>query len=350
MLIRLHLLNATRAGLGILAACLLASCASDLGRAGAGATAQSRLNAEQALEAQVRRQDRVYRVIAPLLVKNTALCKTVARPLLGFTAKNRYSYPNELRGAAESRLMLGDALQVLQVLEGSGAMRAGIRRGDVLKSIEGQPLPLGAQAESEAAKIVLPLMRNASELSVSLSRNGEPITLQVPLTPACALTVEVGNAPHVNAYSDGRRILITAGMLDVMSDTGLAVILAREVAHTTLRHARTMQMASTLAGVIDALLAVRPDLGSFAGSAGIRPMDPQLDQEADHLALYLLARAGFDPVAAVPTLHKLAQAYPPGVANGYTAIHPWTDERAALMHSTLAEIRRKQLARKPLLP
>ncbi len=352
-MIRLHPLSTPHvkfAALALLAG-LLASCASDSGRQdGKSSASLVRFQADSALDSLLQRQDRVYRVITPLLVKNTALCKQSVRPLLGFTAKNRYSYPAELRTATESRLKLGDALQVLQVLEGSGAMRAGIRRGDVLQSIEGQPLPQGQQAETEAAKLVLPLMRNSSELDVSLLREGAPMTLKVPLTPACAFAVEIGNAPHVNAYTDGRRIMVTVGMLDVLSDAELAIILARELAHGTLRHARTMQMASTLSGVIDALMPLRPDLSAFAGGAGIRPMEPALDREADRIALYMLARAGFDPALAPRTLDKLSLAYPPTVTSAYTAIHPWTPERAALMQTTLTEIRQKQAARKPLLP
>ncbi len=344
-------LRAVHAGLVVIAAIVLTACASDTGRPARSIVGQTdRSNVDQAFDILIRRQDRVYRVITPLLVKNTALCKSSARPLLGFTAKNRYSYSAELRAAAESRLKLGDALQVLQVLDGSGAMRAGIKRGDVLQSIEGQSVPQGDQAETEAAKLVLPLMRNATELEVALSRNGVPTVLKVLLTPACAFAVEIGNAPHVNTYNDGRRIMMTAGMLDVLSDAELAIVLAREVAHGSLRHARTMQMTSTLAGVIDALLTIRPDLSGFAGSAGIKPMDARLDQEADRIALYMLARAGFDPALAPRTLEKLSLAYPATVTNSYTAHHPWTAERASLMQATLTEIRQKQATRKSLLP
>ncbi len=348
---RLLLPNASRLLLAVSAALLLASCATDPVRPSVSTTGNlARWSAEQAFDTLLRRQDRVYRVITPLLVKNTALCKASARPLLGFTAKNRYSYPPELRAAAESRLKLGDDLQVLQVLDGSGAMQAGIRRGDVLQTIEGQPLPQGAQAETEAAKLVQPLMRNAGDLEVALLRNGASVTTKVALTPACAFAVEIGNAPHVNAYTDGRRIMVTTGMLDVLSDAELSIILAREIAHGTLRHARTMQTAATIAGVIDALLPLRPDLTAFAGSAGLKPIEDKLDQEADRLALYMLARAGLDPALAPRTLEKLAMAYPQAVTSGYTALHPWTAERASLMQATLAEIRQKQSAKKSLAP
>ncbi len=339
----------TRAAVVALATLLLSSCASDSGWSSAGLDL-GRFRELNAFDTLMQRQDRVYRLIAPLLTKNTPLCDSAARPLLGFTAKNRYSYPMELRAAAESRLKLGGALQVVQVLDGSGAQRAGLRRGDVLLAIEGQALPQGAQAETEAARMMAPLMHGASRLSVRLSRGGRTKTFKVPLTPACAFSAEIGNAPHVNAYSDGRRIMLTAGMLDTLSDAEVTAILAREIAHGALGHARIMQMSSTLTGVIDALLPPRPDLTAFAGSAGIRPMEPGLDLEADRVALTMLARAGSDPALLLQTLARLAQTQPATVTSGYTALHPWTTERAAMMQTALSELRQKQPAGKPLLP
>ncbi len=310
-----------------------------------------RESADPRLLALLASQDRVYRVAAPLITKNAPLCKAASRPILGFTAKNKYSYPPELARAVETTLKLGDGLQVMQVLEGSGAMRAGIRRGDQLQSLQEQPLPRGAQAENEAARLVAPLLKNATDIQVGLLRNGKPVTLQVPLTQACAFAIEIGQAPHVNAYADGRRIMLTQGMLDFLpSDDELAALLAREIAHNVQKHAATMKMAATLSGIIDALLPLAPDLRSFAGSAGLRAFDDKLDQEADRIALYLLARAGYPPEAAQRTLQKLTQAYPATVPNGYTALHPWTDERGALMRATLTEIRQKQTAKKVLVP
>lgn len=305
---------------------------------------------EQQLDALVARQDRVYQIIAPLITKNAVLCKTAARPLLGFTAKNKYSFPAELRAAAESRLKLGEGLQVMQVLDGSGALRAGVRRGDVLESIGGQPLPQSSQAETEAARLIAPMLKNVTEVDITVRRSGKPLSLRVPLTTACAFTVDIGNAPQVNAYADDRRILVTTGMLDALSDQELAVILAREIAHNVQQHARSMQLRATLSGVIDALLVPRTDPAAFAGSAGVRPMEEKLDQEADRIAQYMLARAGLDPALAIGTLEQLAQRHPATVTNGYTARHPWTNERAALMRSTLAEIRQKQAAKKVLVP
>ena len=67
------------------------------------------------------RQARVYRIAAPLITKNAVLCRTQARPLLGFTAKNVHSYPSELSASARKSLALDERLQVMQVLEGVAA-------------------------------------------------------------------------------------------------------------------------------------------------------------------------------------------------------------------------------------
>jgi Zn-dependent protease with chaperone function len=297
------------------------------------------------------RQERVYRVAAPLMVKNAPLCRAQARPLLGFTAKNRYSYPAELAPAVESVLGLDERLRVMQVLEGSGAMRSGIRPGDILLSIQEQPLPLGAQAESEAARLVAPLLKNAADVTVSVSREDRPLKLIIPLTTACAFSMEIGNTTQVNAYADGRRIMVTRGMLDFFShDEELAVILAREIAHNVLQHSGSLQMAATTASVIDALLPLQPDPAALSGRGGLRPLPAKLDQDADRLAMYLLARAGYDPGASERTMEKLAQAHPASQVNTYLALHPWTTERRQLIRNTLTEIRQKQAAKKPLVP
>lgn len=299
----------------------------------------------------IARQERIYRVAAPLMVKNAPLCRSFARPLLGFTAKNLYSYPAELAPAAESALKLDDRLRVMQVLDGSGAMRAGIRPGDILQSIQEQALPLGAQAENEAARLLAPLIKNATDISVVVLRQDRPLKLTIPLTAACAFSMEIGHAPQVNAYADGRRIMITRGMLDFLSaDEELAVILAREIAHNVLQHTATQQMTATVASLIDALLLVQPDAASLASRGGLRPVPAKADQEADRMAMYLLARAGYDPAAAERTIAKLAQSYPASLTNTYTALHPWTPERRQSMQTTLSEIRQKQTSKNPLLP
>jgi len=303
------------------------------------------------LDALIARQERVYRIAAPLITKNAVLCRTQARPLLGFTAKNVHSYPSELAGSARKTLGLNERLQVMQVLEGSGAQKAGLTRGDILQTIQDIPMPEGPQAENEAAKLLAPVLKNLTDIRIRVLRRGQPLDLQVPLTLACAFAIDIGNAPNVNAYSDGRRIMLTRGLLDAFpGDDDVAVIIARELAHNVLQHARQLQQTATVSGVIDSLLPLKPEAASYAGSGGIKPLPDKMDQEADRLALFMLARAGYDPLNLSRVSQRLAEIAPTSQINGYSALHPWTEERRSLAQAAVEDIRQKQATKKPLVP
>ncbi len=339
----------------LFAALLLTSCTTQLPSASTSpATTTVSANTKQtqaALLRYVSNQDRLYRIAAPLLVKNASLCQNSARPVLGFTAKNRYSYSIAFADLAKNLLNLGERLQVTSVLDGSGALQAGIRRGDILLKIQDLPFPQGPNAESESAKILSEKLKNIRKLAVTILRDDKTSTLVIPLTYACAYSIDIGNANHVNAYSDGRRIVITRGMVEFLqADSELATILAREIAHNSLQHISALQMTATLSGVIDQLLPMQPDLSGLSGSAGIKIMPTKMDQEADRLALIMLARAGYDPAAAGTTLQRLAASYPSAVPNTYTAQHPLTPERIRLLQKTVEQIRQKQSAKQPATP
>jgi hypothetical protein len=296
-------------------------------------------------------QDRLYRVAAPLLVNNTELCKGNARNLLGFTAKNKYSYSADLADEAQAVLGLDDRLQVMGVLSGSGAAKAGVRRGDKLLAIEGKPAPVGANAERQTAGILLPLMNSRPSVKLNVLRGSTDTALTIPLTRACAFGVELGNADHVNAYNDGRRVMVTRGMMNfAQTDTELAYVLAKELAHNSLRHAAKQNISGTVGDIIDNLTRMQPDLTSMAGTGGIKPMPSEMDVEADKVALYMLARAGYSIDNAARFWQRLATQYPANVLNGYAALHPNTASRLTVIEKTVPEIQSKQAARRTLLP
>jgi membrane-associated protease RseP (regulator of RpoE activity) len=305
---------------------------------------------EQALRVLIDQQDRLYRVAAPLLTSNAPLCKGNARNLLGFTAKNRFSFPIEYADSARN-LGYDDRLQVSGVLPGSGAAQAGIQRGDILLSVADKPMPQGTDAERQAALLLGPLVIKRAPIKLSVLRNGQEQSMSVPLTLACAFSIELGNADNVNSYADGRRVLITRGMLNfTQNDDELAYLIAKEMAHNSLGHAIRQRMVSTIAEVIDNLLQPHPDPTTTAGTAGIRVYPQDLDAAADTLSLYMLARAGYNIDKAPVFWKRLADKYPASVPNGYTAIHPSTTYRLAMIDKVTQIVKAKQAAGKPLVP
>ena len=296
-------------------------------------------------------QDRLYKVAAPLLINNAELCKTQARNLLGFTARNRYWYPGEYNEAAQVAFGMGERLQVTGVLAGSGAARAGLKRGDELISASGKTLPTGPSASSSVGAVFGPLVASRAILAMVIERDQKERQLSIPITRACGFVIELGNADNINSYADGQRVMVTRGMLHfAQSDEELAVLLAKGMAHNILGHATLTRSNSTIGSVIDNLANVRPDTSMLIGSAGIKAMPAELDIAADNLSLYLLARAGYSVDAAAPFWKRLAANYPATVLNSYVANHPGNAARLAAIDKSVAEIKAKQGAKKTLTP
>ena len=226
----MHLPALRRLALGLIAGAALAACQSPAVRPDLPAPVTTgpakpantvpELTPEMAANAQMLTkmaalQDRLYRVAAPLLIANADLCKGQARNLLGFTAKNRYSYPGDFNEAAHEAFGMGERLQVTGVLVGSGAAKVGLRVGDGLVAAAGKTLPTGPNALASAGAVFGPIIATKAALPLTIERSGEdkPRNLNVPVTRACAFAIELGNADSVNAYADGSRIMVTRGLI-----------------------------------------------------------------------------------------------------------------------------------------
>jgi hypothetical protein len=296
-------------------------------------------------------QARLYKAAAPLLIQNAELCKGQARNLLGFTAKNRWSYPGEYSEAAHVAFGMGERLQVTDVLAGSGAARAGLQTGDILVAAGGKPLATGQHALSEAGAVFGKIVASQASLPMTVERHGKERQLTIPVTHACAFQIDVGNADNVNAYADGSRVLVTRGMIEfTRDDDELALVLAVTMAHDLLGHAAQQRNQATIASIIDNLKSITPDTSLLIGSGGIKAMPAEMDAAAARLGVYLATRAGYDVDDAAAFWKRLAERVPPSVLNGYDANHPALAARIAATEKALAEVKAKRAAKKPLLP
>jgi hypothetical protein len=296
-------------------------------------------------------QDRLYKAAAPLLIQNAELCKGQARNLLGFTAKNRWSYPGEYNEAAHVAFGMDERLQVTGVLAGSGAARAGLQTGDVLLAAGGKPLPTGENALSQAGAIFNKFISTQASLPMTIERRGSERQVAIPVTRACAFPIEVGNADIVNAYGDGARVMVTRGMIAfTRNDDELAFVLASTMAHNLLGHPAMQKNQATIAGIIDNLKSITPDTSLLIGSGGMKPMPAELDAGADRLGVYLAARAGYDVEDAPAFWKRLGERVPGSVMNGYNAHHPALAARVAAVEKAVAEVKAKRAAKKPLVP
>jgi hypothetical protein len=305
-------------------------------------------NQQDELTRYVANQEKLYRIAAPLLVKNAPICKSATRNIMGFTAKNQYSYSSELAPTANKLFKLTDHLQVVSILEGGGAERAGIKRGDIFLKVQNQTIPTGINAEIETARLLSTLMSHSANLPISIERNKQVYNFNIPLTLACAFNLELGNSDVIHAFNDGRRILITRGMLQVLNtDAELAAIIAREIAHSALKHTASLQMTASAAQAIDGLIPVLRNNAGDAAIKDLKAMPSNLDQAADRVAIAMLVRAGYEAEQLPLSLQKLA-----AIKNNekYTVAHPLTNERLKLMQEVIVQVKQKPSVGKSSAP
>jgi len=151
----------------------------------------------------------------------------------------------------------------------------------------------------------------------------------------------------LNAFAvPGGYIYVNTGLVvDAGSPAEVASVLAHEVVHVDAHHVVRQQEKTqllsyaTLAGLF--LSAVHPALGATAASAGVAAQlkyQRQFEQEADHIGLDLMQRAGFDPEGSPAFLRKLLRAHgsAPNGLPPYFMSHPLTEDRVAQLEQRVA--------------
>jgi len=299
------------------------------------------------LQTWVAQQQRLYRVAAPLLLKNTELCPTQSRSILGFTAKNRYSFSNDFIDVARETLNLDDQLQITSVLPGSGAMLAGIKPGDILLAAGGKPLPKGPNAERASSSIIADSIQGNAPIELTVLNGSDTTIVEVVLTRACAVPIDLGNSDEVNAYADGRRVMVTRGMLNfVQSDEELAYALAREIAANIV----VPTPRPALSAVIDRLHTLNTLATPLPDEAPIVSTNSITDASVEKLALFMLARAGYSIDGVAAFWERLNLKFPADVRNSHAATHSLLSERLGVIGRTTQVIKNKQKSGLPLKP
>jgi len=254
------------------------------------------------LDNLTRLDTRVADVAWRLALANADLCP-VNRLRAGWTLQSASQYGGELRPLAESRYGLdGDLPGVLAAPAGGPAAEAGLQPGDLILSVNGLPLQRGGGAARESYD---GLEANISVLDQALARG--PVQLQVrrggaertvALRPvqACAYPAQVEVTGTLRGRADGRHIFISDGMANLAgNDDQLAFVLAHELAHAVLEH-RTRPDVTGVRGASNWAISMRRGLSLSA------------EADADRMGLFLAARAGFDPYAALEFLERYEEA------------------------------------------
>ena len=143
--------------------------------------------------------------------------------------------------------------------------------------------------------------------------------------------------PSINAFAiKGGYVHVNLGLLNfVSSDDELSSILGHEMGHVELRHVVKSSNTNTIIGILTALASILSPVGAVLASLGgelVGQKYSRIDElQADHYGLELMARAGYDPEAAIDVMSKLGSMEPGPDSRADKAFldHPVPSDRIA---------------------
>jgi predicted Zn-dependent protease len=224
-------------------------------------------------------------------------------------------------------------------------------RSQLLLVGESQELALGADAYREVLrqqkivhdpKLIDPVRRVGERIARVANRSDYRWEFNV-----------IDDDKQINAFAlPGGKVAVYTGLFPVARDTGgLAAVLGHEVAHALARHAgermsqgMLLQIAATglAVGLGDqsptTQQAIMQAFGLGAQVGVLLPFGRSQEAEADHIGLILMAKAGYDPGAALDLWQRFEQAGKGGPPE-FLSTHPSYGTRQKNISSWLAEAR-----------
>ncbi len=219
----------------------------------------------------LEREVRVLSVSYQIRVAAVELCGDEVAPVLGLSAARR----TDIGEVGREFWGLEDQIQVLHVLDGSPAARAGVRRGDLLLAINGRAI----QKTEKIGEALRASRRGPLELR--LQREESTLHPELPVVPACHHRVELVLTDALTTWQAYNRedLRVSTGLVRfVSSDDELAIAISHEIAHNVI--------------------------------GGWRESYSDAEPEADRLGLYIAARSGFDVSGALDYWERITLEHP----------------------------------------
>lgn len=296
----------------------------------------------------VGERTRLQAVHWKLVTSATKLCPKLTR----LSGLDTMTLPSGEIAAPLSRLFgIQKEPTVLAVFPGGPAEQAGIKARDVVLSVYGIPL---TEANQGRIRDTARSAKDGEAAAVQVRRNGQ--TMNLSMTPQLACDYPAVLAPEqvLNAYADGDRVYVTRGMMAfTRTDEELALVVAHELAHNSMRHmdAKKANAAAGLAADIALAILSRgayrnPNISNAAAQAHSQ----EFEAEADYVGLYMLASAGYSVPDAPKFWRRMAAAHPGNIKGTHTASHPATSYRMVALEEAAKEIDLKRSSRAALLP
>jgi len=221
-----------------------------------------------------------------------------------------------------------------------------------------QQTKIAKQGSKAAATAKAPTTQQLNEakqrlahIAPAIAKAGAQLCQQLfglPLSE-CSYNFKVEADKTINAYADGKNVVVTTGMDFANKDDELALVLSHEVAHNIMGHIQKSKKNSVLGGATGLLLDVLAasqgiDTGAEFTKKGMQVgalrFSSEFEKEADYVGLYITAIAKY-PIDNAPSFWRKMSVNSPNAIYISTS-HPTNPERYLLLEKTVAEIKQKQ--------
>jgi len=248
-----------------------------------------------------RLQDTAWR----LTRANAPFCQNIV-PGTGLLLQDMQAWADPR--AARAALGLTSEISVGAAARGSPAQMAGLEPGDAIAALAGKSLRDLPPAPARKFERLADLTQLAEEttraqgsLPLTVVSSGQPRGIVLVGVDVCASRFEIVTRGN-EAEADGHRVLISADIaLELASEDQFAFVVAHELAHNLLAHAHYLRRA---------------------GRSGRNLR--HVEREADRLAVWLMANAGYDTAGAARFMKGWARRRGNGLFN---PSHDGWDER-----------------------
>jgi len=289
-----------------------AAFSADLALSEAEVTAQRERLARLGFALMLERQKRLARVGSEIRLHGAALCDGKQSPVTGIVAATSAELPEAYRETAYRDHAVADLVKVLWILPDYPAAEAGLRSGDTILAIDGRETHAAADLDQRDPT------DSKTFTVLKVERAGEIFDLRFESRNGCFRPAVLTLLDDVDAHTEGTRMLVYSGLLRFAeSDDELAIVLAHELAHELLGQEWSAETA---------------------------------ESEADHLGLYLVARAGYDVTLAPDLARRLGAEFPRALEQRAGHPHPFSAARSVALTATLREIEEKRERGEPLEP
>jgi len=344
---------------------LLSACAVPMTVGPQGSRAEIRAEAEKQKEF-VRQMEvnrwykdsrRLERVMYPILRNNVKLCGRRVVYDYGIRVWSSSTWPSEYYYTIDKLYGLDRAVNIYLTVSGSPAAKAGINRGDKILAVNGVNLFEGKDVLSRYKSISR--KRKGKSTLFTIERKGKIFNYKIKAHKRCNYKVvyRLGDKT-INAYSDGKKVYATQGMMDfARSDNELALVMSHELGHNIMKHQDKKKTNILMAGLLGAVIdvAVMSAGGASVNATGDfmrmgnSAYSVQFEQEADYVGLYVMRRAGYNIDNAENLWRRMsAEVNKKGISIRTT--HPANAERYVALNKTVAEIKSKERRGIELLP